>query len=177
VGGGAGGGAGGVGVGEACAGGAFAWRKEDGADKMSQISRVDTSLRLVGDDLEPGLVTEKLGITPESAHRKGDVVLSRGVPRGHRPTGVWIMRSKLPDSASLDQHLKALLTVLEPKASAIQELKDKGYATEFYCGLFLDHWNRGTTLSPKTLGRIAALGAKLSLDIYWVPQKDESPQG
>ncbi len=86
------------------------------------------------------------------------------------------MRSQLPDSASLDQHLKALLTVLEPKTSAIQELKNRGYAPEFYCGLFLDEWNQGTTLSPETLGRIAALGAELGLDIYNVAEEDQALQ-
>jgi len=143
---------------------------------MGQLSRVHVSFRFTSDALDPRLVTQELGITPESAHRKGAVTLIRGVPRGRRATGVWIMSSQLPDSAFLDQHLKALLTVLEPKAKAIQELKDKGYAPEFYCGLFLEDWNEGTTLSPDTLGRIAALGAQLGLDVYNVAEEDQPPQ-
>jgi plastocyanin len=66
-----------------------------------------------------------------------------------------------------------MLALLEPKAGAVQELRDKGCVVEFYCGLFIGRWNEGTMIAANTLGRIAALGANLALDVYWTPERDE----
>ena len=144
---------------------------------MPEISDLRVSFSFKGDAVEPRLVTEKLGIEPERAYKKGEVRFSRGRPLSSRqPTGVWFVTSELPSNATLEQHLQALLTLLEPRASAIQEFKEKGYAIEFRCGLFLDWENEGTTLSSETLGRIAALGADLGLGIYYLPREGKSPQ-
>ena len=140
---------------------------------MGELTGLDVSVRIMGDGLDPGLVTEKLGIAPDRAHKKGDVVVrGRGKPVGPWRTGVWIYHSDLPSTARLEDHFQAVLALFEPKAGIIQELKDAGCTVEFYCGLFLAEWNQGTMVSASPLGRIAALGADLSLDLYYTPEEE-----
>src|SRR5271170_2244845 len=71
------------------------------------------SLRFKGDQLEPGRLTEILGVAATTAYRKGEVFKrSRGEEARGR-TGVWVLSSdgRVPDP-DLASHLKYLLAVL-----------------------------------------------------------------
>ncbi len=46
------------------------------------------------------------------------------------------------------------------------------YRKNVFCGLFLDAWNRGATLSAGLMGRLAERGLDLDLDIYGYGEKD-----
>jgi hypothetical protein len=134
---------------------------------MLEVSHARVSFRLWSDSLDPDPVTARLSISPTEAGAIGEVWTGRRSGREfRRPTGTWSLKSTLPDAASLDEHLTQLLDQLHPKASVIRGFLAQGWSADFFCGLFLDHWNEGTELGPSTLGRIADLGVQLGLDIY-----------
>ncbi len=139
---------------------------------MPPVSRVRASFRLSGETLDPSLVTRQLGIFPTHAHAKGDPHMSRGQRITDWSMGAWVLQSSVEKGESLEDHLVALLDLLAPEA--VRSLTLLGYDADFFCGLFLEHLNEGLVLTPETLGRIAALGAKLSLDIYEGSQNGES---
>jgi hypothetical protein len=132
--------------------------------------RVEVSFRIAAEALDPDVVTEALGITPDVAHRKGDIVDekvgTRMLRMGPFRAGIWSVRSQTPSNKALDFQIQTLLALLEPKGAAIRELVESGCSADFFCGLFMGEYNDGEELSPETLDGIAALGAKLSLDIY-----------
>ncbi|HVR89453.1 MAG TPA: DUF4279 domain-containing protein [Candidatus Limnocylindria bacterium] len=76
------------------------------------------------------------------------------------------LRSGLPKSAQLDEHLEELLSQLEPVGVILAQICAEGARADFFCGLFLRDTNEGVHLSPELVHRIAALGASLDFDIY-----------
>jgi Domain of unknown function (DUF4279) len=136
-------------------------------DAPALLSEVRVGFRLIGDEVDPEVVAQEVALAPTEAHRKGDPRPTRWGARGLRwPTGVWRLESELPASASLEEHLRALLDRLDPVAAGIRRCTARGWRADYFCGCFQADMNEGTDLAPETLGRIAALGAILSLDIY-----------
>jgi hypothetical protein len=132
-----------------------------------QVDRTVASFSLWGDTLDPDVVTAALQRAPSRAFKKGDPTPStHRNPNLYRQRGTWQLTSTLPREVPLDRHLRHLLDQLSPHAIQIQAFVRDGYEAEFFCGLFLERWNRGSGLRPSTLSRIAALGASLGLDIY-----------
>jgi hypothetical protein len=71
------------------------------------------SLRLFGDRLEPGRISELLGTEPTLAYRKGEIYkISRG-REVHGRTGLWLVSSEgKVDSKDLNDHFDYLLTII-----------------------------------------------------------------
>jgi hypothetical protein len=108
-----------------------------------------------------------LELAPDRALKKGDATLAtERYPDVRRRIGMWKLTSALPQEVPLDRHLRHLLDQLDPRADRIKAIVREGHRADFSCGLFLTRWNRDTTVLPGTIGRIAALGAGLYLDIY-----------
>jgi hypothetical protein len=118
------------------------------------------SFRILSEDLAPDDITRALGITPHTAHRKGD---ARRKPEfAPYRIGVWSIDSGLPEESDLETHLNALLQVLEPKAAMLLELS-RSTTLDFYATLFDI---RGIELSTDMMSRMAKLGASFGATIY-----------
>ncbi|HEX6443407.1 MAG TPA: DUF4279 domain-containing protein [Stellaceae bacterium] len=69
----------------------------------------------MGDKLEPGWISDLLGVQPETAYRKREVYKRS---RGHEVrgrTGLWLLSSERQiDSTDLNDHLAYLLGILFP---------------------------------------------------------------
>jgi hypothetical protein len=133
---------------------------------LAKISKAKVTFRLTGDTLDPQRVTQRLEIAPSRAYARGERSGTRGGRDWYWRAGLWALRSTMPEGSELEDHLQALLDQLEPRAQIIRDFLAEGCAADFFCGLFLDHLNEGVELSPQILGRVAALGATLGLDIY-----------
>ena len=127
-------------------------------------SKVAVSFRVAGDTLDPHLVTAQLGIEPSLARRRGEPLPRRSHIR--QRTGVWILRSREPERASLERHLAKLLELLTPRAPEIRRLRAMGYDTNFFCGLFPPGDWAGFLLPADVLRQVSALGANLGVEIY-----------
>lgn len=128
------------------------------------------SFRIFAPGLNPQSVTEKLGIEPDHMHLEGDY--PRGNPKySAYKQGMWLLRSKLGSSDSVEKHLEHLLSILEPKRDAIISL-----STSADVNFSFDLFNlRGFQLSAQLLGRIADLGASLGGTVYPPDASDELP--
>jgi hypothetical protein len=133
-----------------------------------KVDRTRASFRISGDTLDPERITARLGLQPTRAFAKGDLSPPGRVTgrKYRRRVGLWSLQSPLPTTASLDDHLSHLLDQLDPHADAVGALVREGYQADFFCGCFLEAFNRGMELPATTLRRIAALEATLGLDIY-----------
>src|SRR3989442_1401191 len=134
----------------------------------SQIAcsnEVAATFRFLGDALNPEAITACLALSPTEAHAKGEAVPKH--PKRQYPTGYWGLDSTLDPCCSLDDHLKHLLERLESRGEAIKAIEQSGCSMSFYCAYFMKTLTDNIVqLDPQTLGRIAALGARLELHIY-----------
>jgi hypothetical protein len=64
------------------------------------------------------------------------------------------------------EELVELLTGRLPSEAAIWDQLSAKYTVRLTLGLFTCDWNRGFELSPKSVRRVAAMGACLGFDIY-----------
>src|SRR5690606_2889927 len=99
---------------------------------------------------------------PDSVHRRGDPVPSRGATQAFYKHGLWGLNSSVSPEEPFSKHLEELISVLEPKRTQLLTLGKENSIT-FYCSLFSQI---GFDLLPDILRRIADLGATLSVVIY-----------
>lgn len=143
------------------------------------------SLRFVGERLDPGLVTEKLGISPTKAIRPGQEII-RGSQHQYR-NGAWVLRSDLPESSSVAQHIEHLLNKVAKRGDALHWLSLHGFTGEFFCSYCLmtgpepetsenlrEAARVGIQLPAETLSRIGASGLGLIVDVRSL-DADDSP--
>lgn len=130
------------------------------------VGRVKVALRIVGDDVDPGALTGRLGIRPTFAARKGEEVWSRDQSLTQRH-GVWSysLTEKAESGAELDDAVMHLLSRLPDDESLWADLATR-YEIGVFCGLYLTTDNQGTDLRASTLLALATRHLTLSLDIY-----------
>lgn len=139
---------------------------------MGDISRTQVSFRIgadvfrfVGAIADATMLTKALGIEPTRAFSAGE----RMGPRSPlAKNGIWSLDSPLPESTTLETHLRWLLERLLPAREKILEVldADSRLSADFFCGLWLNEVNEGLELTATTLSDIGSLRASLGLDIY-----------
>lgn len=122
--------------------------------------RTRVSLRVFGEHIDPDAISAKVGLPSDHQHRVGDPI---GATRdGIYQHSMWALRSTSPANAPLEVHLEDILSRIESNEGYFQALSQHA-TVDFYCTIF---WDKGFGLSPRTLGRIASLGAALGVVIY-----------
>ncbi len=127
------------------------------------LRRVWATLRLGGENLDPDEVTERLGITPTYAHRRGQVHNKRGdVWR----EGQWSLTSENQHvPCDLEDHIAWVLDRIEPVREQFLEICIGDVSADMFC--FLECYGMGgPQLSPTLMKRMARLDLPLGLDIY-----------
>jgi hypothetical protein len=107
-------------------------------------------------------ITNAVGVEPE---------------QGPAERGRWRLRSErfVSVERSLDEHVTALLGAIEPGAEDLRRvLSEHELPVDFFCGHGMGSYNTGFSLRPATLARVAALDARLVVDIYASRNYDES---
>jgi Domain of unknown function (DUF4279) len=126
------------------------------------IDDASVSLGIYGDDLDPGEITQLLGLAPTHSHRLGDSLRA-----GHSfHTGAWLHEVKsevVPDAPELA--LACLLDRLPPDRSLWARLV-RQYEIRFFFCIGFEGWNKGFTLTARTIRRVARLGVRLEFDLY-----------
>jgi hypothetical protein len=118
-------------------------------------------LRVAGDALPLDEITEQMGVAPTESWRKGDA----GRYASHRDSG-WCLHSPLPrENLRIDEHIEALLPLLEARAPAVRELGTRFNLYLECVGSFAKS-SPGFFLSKDVVARIAALGLPIDYDVY-----------
>jgi hypothetical protein len=135
--------------------------------------RFKVSLRIRHPSLNPVEITSALGINPS---RSWIAAEPRFTPSGS-PLDVinresyWTAELIAGNSEEngLSSAIAAVLDRLSPHAPFLARLNAEGGGAEFFVGWFCDATNFGEVFGPHLLGRLAALGIGLSLDVYGGP--------
>lgn len=131
---------------------------------MSAPPSIELTFRFVGEEVAPDRITSELGIQPAVTHRKGDPVPEQ--PSRARPTGIWRFDTALDQSASLEEHLSAMLDILEPIRDRIHKLAAPGCHPELMIGFFLNGDSGYVGLDAEHLARLGTLGVNLAIHLY-----------
>jgi hypothetical protein len=124
--------------------------------------------RIMGADLDPEAISSRLNFKPDQSHRRGDPNYGKSGRRySDFSEGLWSVKSNLPDTDPLDDHLAFLIDKLRGRASVLNELQQQGYRTDVYVGAFGEETgNLGFSISNASLRALGDLGLKLELDVY-----------
>ncbi len=117
------------------------------------------------------VVTSLLGFAPTSAWLAGDPLPNH--PTARRTHSKWSFHSPLPLHAHPNNHLDALLTLLEPHAARIRECAAR-FSTQVSCAIYYRDFAPGIHLSPSILQRITALDIPLDFDLYFLGENGNS---
>lgn len=126
------------------------------------VDESSVSLRLYGAALQPEEVTELLGIAPTTCFRRG---FQRGPRSRPSPHGAWILEVRGEAPAGPEEHLGALLHVF-PRSPELWASLTNRFTGNVSFGIHMSGWNRGFTLSPSVIAKVATLGLELDFDIY-----------
>ena len=134
---------------------------------MGQLSESSASLRIFGDDLIPDEITALLGSEPtgsdekgqpkHEAHLRGQVILAKH--------GSWRFGCKPRRPGNLDGQIKEILQKLTSDLTVWHELAEK-FNMDMFCGLWLEAFNEGISLSTETLKSVSERHIFIDLDIY-----------
>jgi hypothetical protein len=125
------------------------------------IDRVQVTLRLFGDQLDPAEVTDKLGCLPTEASRRGAVIRYDRLAR----TGSWRLEGVDSPSVELPQQVTNLLGRVTSDPAVWRDLTGR-FNVDVFCGVYLTEWNRGFTLSSDVLRYLGDRGIEIGFDIY-----------
>lgn len=118
-------------------------------------------LKVISTELVPELVSAAIGISCDRCWRIGDLRPKTIIKE--KQNG-WILDSGLPRTATLDEHINALLSILEPRADSVRQLSVAS-TVELSCVVYSDH-NPGLSFDASVIAKIARLGAGLDIDLY-----------
>ncbi len=147
-----------------------AWSSDETAPSRG-LNEATATFRAFDKSLDPAAVSALLGLEPTSSARRGEERTSTSrtgerLVHGAWREGGWLLSSRLPRALTLEEHLHALLDLLEPRAEAVATLRGRGYRVDLYCGYFQRSGQGGPTFSPTLLARLAQLGLELGVDVF-----------
>ena len=125
------------------------------------------SLRVMGKDLNPDVVTDRLGISPTYGHRRGDAnVSSSGRLLGERSEGIWIFEFDVDPLKTIDDNLRMVTRLLDGKQEMLSSFNREGFRTDVMIGVFDIEGPIGFSISSDTALALGSLGLKIEFDIY-----------
>ena len=126
-----------------------------------------STVRIFSDQIEPNAVTKALGLVPTECFTKGDIH-GNGLRRKFHG---WFFSTK-NSSGSRDTryHLDLILTALEGKSKAIQELRARGCELDI-CSYWASEGQGGPEITPPQMLKLGAMGLSVWWDIYFSGHK------
>ncbi len=122
-------------------------------------------LKVLSSTQTPEMVTKAIGLDCDHCWHIGD---RRGPTIIKEKNHGWVLHSGLPKSTELEEHISALLSVLETRTNALKALSATA-TLEFSCVIYA---NRGPGLcfDQKVINKLALLGASLDIDLYYTSE-------
>lgn len=106
-------------------------------------------------------ITSEMGMEPSEAYNKGDQATY-----GPSKFSFWQLLSPLPEGdLFLDEHLDALLPILETRAREIKNISDR-YKVGINCVGYFRDVNPGFHLSADMIKRVSDLRLSIDFDLY-----------
>ena len=129
----------------------------------TMVSEVYAAFILTGSDLDPDQITAQLGITPSRTWRTGDLVMERASIR-HKNNG-WSVKSDIPMSEDLEEHVEMVLQRLKPAWKSLRKLSTR-YTALIDCVVYSHGGARPAIFFNKdVIKRISELNAEIDVDL------------
>jgi hypothetical protein len=140
---------------------------------MGTISRLRATLRITGDELDPDEITRLLGKAPDAVQRRGyPLRLPSGAEGRILTFSSWRLQADESCDGDLDVQVAQILDRTTDDLAVWRRIAS-AYRMDLFCGLFLEGYNEGLSISPSTLRDLGEREIALGLDIYGAGSLDE----
>lgn len=126
--------------------------------------RTYVTLRIIQDNLDPSLVSERLGLESTRAFRCGDPH-TQGSEHIHR-FGCWSLSTEDMETVDVNHHIDELLKLIEPRARELAQLRSDGADLDIFGFWSTSDGQGALEIGPVQMERLSKLGLKLTFDIY-----------
>ena len=133
---------------------------------MADISHSTISIRLFGSELNPEKITQLLGCEPSSAAKTGEKIIERNGQERIVKKGFWHLTYGESDEVILEEKIELLFGKLTTNLDSWKEVTRNLDTADIFCGLFIDNWSEGFTLSQSILKKISDRNLEIGFDIY-----------
>jgi hypothetical protein len=124
-----------------------------------------TQLVFCRDNVDPDLVTNRLGLTPSETLKLGEHAKT-GVRAGS-PSTVGLWKLDLPEAGedlTVEEQLAKWVELLQPRSAALKSLRQEGYAPYLDCRA--ESGSLSLCISPCLLTSLGELNVSLSIWLY-----------
>jgi hypothetical protein len=125
---------------------------------MAELDHTIVSIRFSGKDLDIQKISELLGYMESESTRSTFKKVKGG-------DVVWSIQLKNDDTLDLEKKIVTLLAKFTPEINK-WKLETYNIKADIFCGLFLDGWNQGFSLSSILMKEISDRDLKIGFDIY-----------
>jgi len=133
---------------------------------MAAIHRAVATLRIIGPDLDPDMITAVLGKRPSRCERKGqEIPTTEGRPPRIARFGQWRIDAPVATPSDINLQVKQMLEGLSQDITVWRSLTTQ-FKVDIFCGWFMNKSNEGEDISAETMAALGQRGIALSLDIY-----------
>jgi hypothetical protein len=138
---------------------------------MAEPGRIEASLTVVGDGVDPDEISRLLCADADRSHRVGDLVSTRSSAR--RRAGAWIISTEgsVPGTAPLATHVSALLARVTSDPAIWRTLAER-HSIRVFVGWFMTRENEGTMLDPSLLDELGRRSLSLDFDVYAITNSE-----
>ena len=139
---------------------------------MGELSRSSACLRIFGDDLDPNEVTRLIGCRGTAEQKKGERVQTKLGRERVVKQGNWRRDAGRLRPGNLDKQISEILAPLTFDLTVWADLS-KRYKVDLYCGLWLETYNEGISLSPESMTALGERNIMIDLDVYAIDVGDD----
>ena len=133
---------------------------------MPQLYESHAGLRIFGDALVPDEVSRLLGATPTKSRLKGETWIGKNTGCEYvAKTGAWHLDADDCKPGDLDKQVTEILGKLTSDLDVWRELTER-FKVDLFCGWFMEDWNEGLSISPRTMAALAERGIELDIGLY-----------
>jgi hypothetical protein len=119
---------------------------------------------LLGERLDPPLVTRRLALTPSRAFRADDPIVAE---KGKRRTNGWVLSIGPERSFAVDEQVERLIAQLKPKTAEIVGLREElGVQLRIYCVVYMADQTPNIWFKPDVVAWASQIGASIDVDLY-----------
>jgi hypothetical protein len=119
------------------------------------------TLRIFGDSLDFGQISETLGLEPTALHRKGEIGSATAEPWPH---DMWAYTVEMKESEPLYKHVDTLWASLKPHLQYLLELKQET-VLDVFLGYRTNSSHSGLEIPPRSLEMFVQLEIPFGLSV------------
>jgi hypothetical protein len=132
-----------------------------GAHQPPMTEDTIVRVKIISSDRTPEMITDALGVPCDDCWHSGEVRTHTIITE--KDNG-WLLHSGLPKSASLEEHIAALLNILAPYREKIRSLSCKD-TVELSCVIYAAR-PPALNFASSIINQLGELGASLDIDLY-----------